>query len=96
MTVRYGNDAPSFRLDVRASLPAGVEVWATDPQDLPSFPDWFDVPGGRFMPGEERAGGGRRPGGRHHDVQRPRRRLSHPTRAARPGLRAGRTLLRLR
>ncbi|MET9297765.1 hypothetical protein ABZX66_00430 [Micromonospora aurantiaca] len=54
VTVRYGNDAPSFRLDVRASLPAGVEVWATDPQDLPSFPDWFDVPGGRFMPGEER------------------------------------------
>ncbi|MBQ1064251.1 MULTISPECIES: hypothetical protein [Micromonospora] len=54
VTVRYGNDAPSFRLAARAALPAGVEVWSTDPQDLPSFPDSFDVPGGRFMPGEER------------------------------------------
>lgn len=54
VTVRYGNDAPSFRVNVAANLPAGVLVWGTDPQDEPSFPDSFTVPGGRFMPGEER------------------------------------------
>ncbi|MFE9688595.1 hypothetical protein [Micromonospora sp. NPDC005806] len=54
VTVRYGNDAPSFQLNVAANLPAGVIVWGTDPQDMPSFPDSFTVPGGRFMPGEER------------------------------------------
>ena len=54
VTVRYGNDAPSFDVYAAATLPAGVSVWGTDPQDLPSFPDWFTAPGGRFMPGEER------------------------------------------
>ncbi|SBT51736.1 hypothetical protein [Micromonospora narathiwatensis] len=54
VTVRYGNDAPSFHLDVEAALPAGVAVHHIEPQDMPSFPDWFTVPGGRFMPGEER------------------------------------------
>ncbi|MCW3820386.1 hypothetical protein ONA91_38740 [Micromonospora sp. DR5-3] len=55
VTVRYGNDAPSFLLNVRASLPAGVWVDHIEPQDLPSFPEAFTVPEGRFMPGEERS-----------------------------------------
>jgi hypothetical protein len=54
VTVHYGNDAPSFNLNVSAALPAGVVVHHIEPQDLPSFPDWFNVPGSRFMPGEER------------------------------------------
>ncbi|WP_152037867.1 hypothetical protein [Micromonospora sp. B006] len=54
ITVGRTERPPPFRLAARAVLPAGVEVWSTDPQDLPSFPDSFDVPGGRFMPGEER------------------------------------------
>ncbi|MGY0007620.1 hypothetical protein [Micromonospora sp. I033] len=54
VTVRYGNDAPTFALDVTAALPAGVSVHHIEPQDMPSFPDWFTVPGGRFMPGTER------------------------------------------
>ncbi|MCW3820387.1 hypothetical protein ONA91_38745 [Micromonospora sp. DR5-3] len=54
VTVRYGNDAPSFHLNVNAALPAGVIVHHIEPQDMPSFPDSFVVPGGRFMPGEER------------------------------------------
>ncbi|WP_262283005.1 hypothetical protein [Micromonospora sp. MA102] len=54
VTVRYGNDAPTFLLDVAAALPSGVTVHHVEPPDLPSFPDWFTVPGGRFMPGEER------------------------------------------
>ncbi|MEU8311987.1 MULTISPECIES: hypothetical protein [unclassified Micromonospora] len=54
VTVRYGNDAPTFALNVEAALPAGVEVHHIEPQDSPSFPYWFSVPGGRFMPGEER------------------------------------------
>ncbi|WP_406040609.1 hypothetical protein OG799_31940 [Micromonospora sp. NBC_00898] len=54
VSVRYGNDAPTFLLNVDAALPAGVEVHHIEPQDMPSFPNWFSVPGGRFMPGEER------------------------------------------
>jgi hypothetical protein len=54
VTVRYGNDAPTFMLDVVAALPSEVAVHHVEPQDMPSFPDWFTVPGGRFMPGEER------------------------------------------
>ncbi|MEU3458200.1 hypothetical protein ABZ671_32155 [Micromonospora sp. NPDC006766] len=54
VTVRYGNDAPSFAVNVAAALPAGVIVDRIEPQDMPSFPDWFTVPGGRFMPGEKR------------------------------------------
>ncbi|WP_406040607.1 hypothetical protein OG799_31935 [Micromonospora sp. NBC_00898] len=54
VTVRYGNDAPSFDLPVTASLPAGVAVDHIEPQDMPSWSDGFSVPGGRFMPGEER------------------------------------------
>ncbi|WFE36898.1 hypothetical protein, partial [Micromonospora sp. WMMD998] len=54
VTVRYGNDAPSYGLEVAANLPPGVVVWTTDPPVDPSFPDSFGVPGGRFLPGEER------------------------------------------
>ncbi|MDO3684581.1 hypothetical protein [Micromonospora sp. C28ISP2-4] len=54
VTVRYGNDAPTFAVDVTAALPAGVQVDHIEPQDMPSFPNGFTVPGGRFMPGEER------------------------------------------
>lgn len=54
VTVRYGNDAPTFALNVAAALPAGVQVDHIEPQDMPSFPLGFTVPGGRFMPGEER------------------------------------------
>ncbi|MBU8857183.1 MULTISPECIES: hypothetical protein [unclassified Micromonospora] len=54
VTVRYGNDAPTFAVDVAAALPAGVQVDHIEPQDMPSFPLGFTVPGGRFMPGEER------------------------------------------
>ncbi|MEU4789049.1 hypothetical protein ACFWRG_16845 [Micromonospora tulbaghiae] len=54
VTVRYGNDAPTFALNVGATLPAGVQVDHIEPQDMPSFPYGFSVPGGRFVPGEER------------------------------------------
>ncbi|MEV4662438.1 hypothetical protein AB0J85_10830 [Micromonospora echinofusca] len=54
LTVRYGNDAPSFGLNVIADLPAGVVVDHIEPQDMPSSWDWFTVPGGRFVPGEVR------------------------------------------
>ncbi|MGC4893858.1 hypothetical protein [Micromonospora sp. DT31] len=54
VTVRYGNDAPTFSLNVRAALPAEVQVHHVEPEDMPSFPTGFSVPGGRFMPGEER------------------------------------------
>ncbi|MFV2112287.1 hypothetical protein ACFHW0_08095 [Micromonospora sp. LOL_025] len=54
LTVRYGNDAPSFGLNVIADLPAGVVVDHIEPQDMPSSWDWFTVPGGRFVPGEAR------------------------------------------
>ncbi|WP_431942578.1 hypothetical protein [Micromonospora marina] len=54
VTVRYGNDAPTFAVDVAAALPAGVQVDHIEPQDMPGFPLGFTVPGGRFMPGEER------------------------------------------
>ncbi|MET8909781.1 hypothetical protein [Micromonospora sp. NPDC004551] len=54
VTVRYGNDAPSFGVDLTAALPAGVVVDHTEPQDMPSGGDWFSVPGTRFMPGEQR------------------------------------------
>ncbi|MCO1598202.1 hypothetical protein M8C17_23920, partial [Micromonospora sp. RHAY321] len=54
VTVRYAGDAPHDYLAVRAVLPAGVEIAGTDPQDSPSFGEWFDVPGGRMGVGEER------------------------------------------
>ncbi|GGR83348.1 hypothetical protein GCM10010169_29520 [Micromonospora fulviviridis] len=54
LTVRYGNDAPSYDINVSATLPAGVVVNHIEPQDMPSWDLGFSVPGGRFMPGEER------------------------------------------
>ncbi|MGR6322246.1 hypothetical protein Q2K19_14405 [Micromonospora soli] len=54
LTVRYGNDAPSYDLGVEATLPEGVVVDHIEPQDAPSWNLGFSVPGGRFMPGEER------------------------------------------
>ncbi|MDZ5444712.1 hypothetical protein U2F26_18510 [Micromonospora sp. 4G57] len=56
VTVRWSGDAAHDFLYVDAtSLPAGVAIWGTDPQDLPSFFTNFVVPGGRFMAGEERS-----------------------------------------
>ncbi len=56
VTVRWAGDAAHDRLFVEATtLPAGVQIWGTDPQDLPSFFTEFVVPGGRFMAGEERS-----------------------------------------
>lgn len=55
VTVRWAGDAAHDFLFVDAtSLPAGVQIWGTDPQDDPSFLTSFWVPGGRFMAGEER------------------------------------------
>ncbi|WCN80952.1 hypothetical protein [Micromonospora sp. LH3U1] len=54
VTVRYAGDAPHDYLAVRAALPAGVEIAGTDPQDSPSFGEFFDVPGGRMNAGEVR------------------------------------------
>lgn len=54
VTVRYGNDAPHFALNVEATLPGGVVVHHIEPQDMPSSWTWFTMPGGKFMAGEER------------------------------------------
>ncbi|MEU1589210.1 hypothetical protein [Micromonospora sp. NPDC005710] len=54
VTVRYAGDAPHDHLAVQATLPAGVEIAGTDPQDSPSFGGFFEVPGGRMAEGEER------------------------------------------
>ncbi|MEW2141563.1 hypothetical protein AB0869_01955 [Micromonospora vinacea] len=54
VTVRYAGDAAHDYLAVQATLPAGVEIAGTDPQDSPSFGGFFDVPGGRMAAGEER------------------------------------------
>ncbi|MFE9688596.1 hypothetical protein [Micromonospora sp. NPDC005806] len=54
LTVRYGNDAPSYDVGVEATLPEGVVVDHIEPQDAPSWNLGFSVPGGRFMPGEQR------------------------------------------
>ncbi|MFF0469209.1 hypothetical protein ACFYPX_17465 [Micromonospora zamorensis] len=56
VTVRWAGDAAHDLLFVEATtLPAGVQIWGTDPQDMPSFFTNFVVPGGRFMAGEERS-----------------------------------------
>ncbi|MGC4877302.1 hypothetical protein ACLQ26_13720 [Micromonospora sp. DT43] len=56
VTVRWAGDAAHDLLFVEATtLPAGVQIWGTDPQDLPSFFTEFVVPGERFMAGEERS-----------------------------------------
>ncbi|MBO4209747.1 hypothetical protein [Micromonospora echinofusca] len=56
VTVRYGGDAGHDRLMIEAvTLPAGMRFQGTDPQDMPSFPTWVEVPGGQFMPGEVRS-----------------------------------------
>ncbi|MEU2612848.1 hypothetical protein ABZ570_14910 [Micromonospora sp. NPDC007271] len=54
VTVAWAGDTAHDLLFVDATLPAGVQVWGTDPQDLPSFFTNFPVPGGRFMAGEQR------------------------------------------
>ncbi|WP_200206147.1 hypothetical protein [Micromonospora coerulea] len=55
VTVRWAGDAAHDLLFVDATaLPAGVAIWGTDPEDLPSFFTNFVVPGGRFMAGEQR------------------------------------------
>ncbi|MFC0031035.1 hypothetical protein ACFFMM_16055 [Micromonospora chaiyaphumensis] len=56
VTVRWAGDAAHDLLFVDATtLPPGVQIWGTDPQDLPSFFTNFVVPGGRLMAGEERS-----------------------------------------
>ncbi|MEW1587323.1 hypothetical protein AB0283_18035, partial [Micromonospora vinacea] len=54
VTVRYAGDAAHDYLAVQATLPAGVEIAGTDPQDMPSTGESFEVPGGRMAAGEER------------------------------------------
>ncbi|MEW2381118.1 hypothetical protein AB0873_03325 [Micromonospora sp. NPDC047707] len=54
-TVTWDGDAAHEHLSVEATgLPAGVMIWGTDPQDLPSFFTWFAVPGEQFIDGETR------------------------------------------
>lgn len=56
VTVRWAGDAAhEFLFVVATTLPAGVRIWGTDPQDMPSSFTSFTVPGGRFMAGEERS-----------------------------------------
>ncbi|MFG3685539.1 hypothetical protein [Micromonospora sp. NPDC047740] len=57
MTVRYAGDAAHDDLWVDGiALPNGVRVWATDPDSGPATTDTrLNVPGHRFMPGEERS-----------------------------------------
>ncbi|QLQ37938.1 hypothetical protein [Micromonospora robiginosa] len=56
VTVRWAGDAGHDQLWAEATgLPAGVQIWGTDPQDAPSFFTSFTVPGGRFMAGEQRS-----------------------------------------
>ncbi|MEU5723298.1 hypothetical protein [Micromonospora sp. NPDC047738] len=56
VTVRWAGDAAHEFLFVDApTLPADVQIWGTDPQDLPGSLTSFIVPGGRFMAGEERS-----------------------------------------
>ncbi|AVT39172.1 hypothetical protein [Plantactinospora sp. BB1] len=54
LVVRYDGDAPHDTLQLEALLPDGVQVRGIDPSAVCAFP-WCEVPGGRFMPGEERA-----------------------------------------
>jgi hypothetical protein len=56
VTVRWAGDAAHDRLWVDGiGLPAGVRVWATEADSGPASTDTrLYVPGGRFMPGEER------------------------------------------
>ncbi|MGC4838729.1 hypothetical protein ACLQ3D_29900 [Micromonospora vinacea] len=54
VTVRYAGDAAHDYLAVQATVPAGLEIAGTDPQDSPSFGGFFEVPGGRMAAGEER------------------------------------------
>ncbi|MGC3864121.1 hypothetical protein ACPSM1_28505 [Micromonospora chersina] len=56
VSVGWAGDAAHEYLSVEATtLPAGVRIWGTDPQDMPSFFTSFQVPGGRFMTGEQRS-----------------------------------------
>lgn len=55
VTVRWAGDAGHDSLWAEATaLPAGVQIWGTDPQDMPSGGNWFTVPGGRCMTGDLR------------------------------------------
>ncbi|WP_141725435.1 hypothetical protein [Micromonospora pallida] len=54
VTVRWSGDAAHDMLYVNATLPGGVRIWGTDPQDAPSSFTSFEVPGGRLMQDEER------------------------------------------
>lgn len=56
VTARYGGDAAHEHLAVKTvGLPTGVQQWGTDPQDMPSGLNSFQVPGAQFMPGEQRS-----------------------------------------
>ncbi|MDG4790047.1 hypothetical protein O7626_29700 [Micromonospora sp. WMMD1102] len=54
VTVRYGGDAPHDMLQVETQLPAGVQLRGIEPGAVCAG-TWCEVPGGRFMPGEERS-----------------------------------------
>ncbi|GAB3798068.1 hypothetical protein [Micromonospora zhanjiangensis] len=53
VTIRYRNDAPQSDVELETNLPAGVELRGIEPQDV-CVGGWCAVPGGGFMPGEER------------------------------------------
>ncbi|MEN3609402.1 hypothetical protein AAH979_07640 [Plantactinospora sp. ZYX-F-223] len=54
LTVRYNGDAPHDGLQLEAVLPDGVQLRGISPGAVCAFP-WCEVPGGDFMPGEERS-----------------------------------------
>ncbi|MDW5324687.1 hypothetical protein [Plantactinospora sp. KLBMP9567] len=54
VTVRYDGDAPHDGLQLEAVLPDGVQLRGISPEAVCLFP-WCEVPGGDFMPGEERS-----------------------------------------
>lgn len=55
VTVRYAGDAAHDYLWVKTTgLPEGVGIFGTDPEGNPGSDTQVDVPGGRFMAGEER------------------------------------------
>ncbi|MGX7676513.1 hypothetical protein [Plantactinospora sp. DSM 117369] len=54
LTVRYNGDAPQDVNVLDSVLPAGVQLRGISPGAVCAFP-WCEVPGGAFMPGEERS-----------------------------------------
>ncbi|WP_089155288.1 hypothetical protein [Micromonospora sp. NBS 11-29] len=53
VTIRSANDAVHEALSIEIDLPEGMSFWGTVPSELATGYEFF-VPGGPFMPGEER------------------------------------------